>query len=240
MTKRTQTRSDAFETPPRSTVTVLAVALAGLAALALLGAGAGLATAQADGPTVSVTDTELSPSGTATVDVVLTSAPNGLAGYNVVLTVDDPDVVRIESASYPDRFGLTTDPAIGDEGRTVTLEAADTGSTIDAGASDVTLATVEIAGDAPGQAELAVDPRQVDANDGDRVRPADRAGALTVAADSSSASTSGARGAESPSTGPIDELGGNADGLPIGLVVLLGAVAAISALSALAVARRRS
>ena len=111
MTKRTETRSRFPETPRRPAVTTLAIAIA---ALALLGAGASLAVAQSDGPAVSVTDAELSPSGTVTVDVVLTTAPNGLAGYNVDLTVDDPDVARIESASYPDRFGLTTDPEIVD------------------------------------------------------------------------------------------------------------------------------
>jgi len=243
MTKRTKTRSDTLETPPRSTETALAVALA---ALALLGAGAGLATAQADDPAVRVTDAELSPSGTATVDVVLTSAPNGLSGYNVVLTVDDPDVARIEAASYPDRFGLTTDPEIAESGETVTLEAADMGSTIDAGATDVTLATVEVAGDAPGEAELSVEPRQVDANDGDRIRPAARSGALTVTEDPSSSSSSpsssasSAESAESSSAGPVDELGGSDDGLPVGLVALLGAVGAVAVLSAFVVARRRS
>jgi len=234
MTKRTETRSRFPETPRRPAVTTLAIAIA---ALALLGAGASLAVAQSDGPAVSVTDAELSPSGTVTVDVVLTTAPNGLAGYNVDLTVDDPDVARIESASYPDRFGLTTDPEIDEAGRTVTLEAADTGSTIGAGATDVSLATVEIGGDAPGEAELSVEPRQVDADDGARIRPAARAGTLTVTGDPSA---SAAESDASSAAGPVDELDGNAAGLPVGLVALVGAVAAISALSAFAFARRRS
>ncbi|WP_200530596.1 hypothetical protein [Halorubrum sp. LN27] len=234
MTKRTQTRSDAFETPARPTVAALAVALA---ALALLGAGASLAAAQPDDPAVSVTDAELSQSDTATVDVVLTSAPDGLAGYNLELTVDDPDVARIESASYPDRFDLTTDPEIGESGETVVLEAADMGSTVDAGATDVTLATVEVAGDAPGEAELTVDPQQVDDNEGERLRPASRAGTLTV---TGSGAASGTESAESSSAGPVEELAGSGDGPSLGVVVLLGALAAVGALSAVAVARRRS
>jgi len=241
MTKRTQTRSDRSETQPHSTVTVLAVALA---ALALLGAGASIAAAQTGEPAVSVTDAELDTSDTATVDVVLTSAPNGLAGYNLELSVDDPDVARIEAASYPDRFDLTTDPDIDEAGETVTLEAADMGSTIDAGASDVTLATVEIAGDAPGDVKLSVEPRQVDANDGDRIRPAARAGTLIVTDDSSATAAAGSEPSatepESSSTGPVTELGGSADSLSVGTLGLLTALAVIAALSALAVARRRS
>jgi len=262
MTKRTETRAESAETTPcstettlrptattlRPTATTLAVALA---ALALLGAGVGLATAQADDPVISATDAELSPSGTATVDVVLETAPNGLAGYNIDLTVDDPDVAHIESASYPDRFDLTTDPAIGDEGRSVTLEAADMGSTIDAGASDVTLATVEIVGDASGEAELTVDPRQVDTNDGDRLQATAPAGVLTVtegsspsaaptdteSADATSTASTDTESADAASTAPTDEPGESSGGLALGLAVLLGAVAV---LSALAVARRRS
>ncbi|MYL15988.1 hypothetical protein GLW36_04900 [Halorubrum terrestre] len=238
MTKRRQTRSDTPEPSPRPTVTHLAIALA---TLALLGAGAGLAGAQSDAPAVSVSDAELSPSGTATVDVVLTSAPNGLAGYNIDLTVADPEVAHIESASYPDRFDLTTDPAIGDAGRTVTLEAADVGSTIDAGATDVTLATVEIAGDAPGEAELAVDLRQLDGNDGDRLTPAAQAGTLTVTGDSSPSDEAGADSQSASSApGPVSELGGSAEGLPTGILALLAALAAVGVLSAIAIARRRS
>lgn len=234
MTKHTQTRSDTPETSRRPSVTHLAVALS---VLALLGAGAGLAAAQVDGPAVTVTDAELTPSGTATVDVVLTTAPNGLAGYNVALTVDDPDVARIESASYPDRFGLTTDPAIGDAGRTVTLEAADVGSTIDAGATDVRLATVEIAGDAPGEAEVVADLRQLDGNGGERLRPATRAGTLTVSGDPS---PSDGGDADSPSTESVAEPSGSDGGLPTGILALLAALAAIGVLSGLGIAHRRS
>ena len=248
MTTRTQTRSDRSETHSYPTVTVLAVALA---ALALLGAGASIAAAQPGEPAVSVTDAELATSDTATVDVVLTSAPNGLAGYNLELSVDDPDVARIEAASYPDRFDLTTDPAIDEAGETVSLEAADMGSTIDAGATDVTLATVEIAGDAPGEVELSVEPRQVDANDGDRIQPAARPGTLIVTDDSSATTTAGSAssaagsesssaGADPSSAGPITELAGSADTLSVGTLGLLTALAVIAALSALAAARRRS
>lgn len=258
MTKRTETRAESAETTPRPTttalrptttlspaMTTLAVALA---ALALLGAGAGLATAQADDPVISATDAEMSPSGNATVDVVLETAPNGLSGYNIDLTVDDPDVAHIESASYPDRFDLTTEPAIGDEGRSVTLEAADVGSTIDAGASDVTLATVEVVGDASGEAELTVDPRQVDTNDGDRLQATPQAGALTVTPESSPSSSAAGSGdaastastdaeGDASSAAPTDEPDESSDDLSLGLAVVFGAVAV---LSALAVARRRS
>ncbi|OYR83945.1 hypothetical protein DJ72_06370, partial [Halorubrum distributum] len=109
------------------------------------------------------------------------------------------------------------------------------------GATDVTLATVEIAGDAPGEAELAVDLRQLDGNDGDRLTPAAQAGTLTVTGDSSPSDEAGADSQSASSApGPVSELGGSAEGLPTGILALLAALAAVGVLSAIAIARRRS
>jgi hypothetical protein len=173
------TRSISILTDARRRGAALAVALA---ALALLGAvaAAGTATAQSEQPTVVVTDATTAPDGTTTVGIVLANAPAGLAGYYLDLTVENPDVARIESAGYPDRFGLTSEPAVGSDGATVTLEAADVEGAIEPGATDVTLATVTLAGAAPGEAELAVEPRQFDADDGSAFTPATASGTVTV------------------------------------------------------------
>jgi hypothetical protein len=150
--------------------------------LALLGAvaAAGSATAQSEEPTVRVVGGEAAPDGTTTVGVVLTSAPNGLSGYYLDVTVTDPDVARIESAGYPERFGLTTAPETEDDGATVTLEAADIEGSIEPGASEVPLATVRVAGVSAGETRLAVEPRQFDADDGTAFRPATAPGTVTV------------------------------------------------------------
>ncbi|MFC7173805.1 hypothetical protein ACFQL0_11515 [Haloplanus litoreus] len=128
----------------------LAVALTTLALLGTM-AAAGAASAQSDGPAVRVVGNAVTVDDTTTVGVVLTSAPNGLAGYYLDVTVENPDVARISGANYPDRFGLTTDPATGSDGATVTLEAADMEGAIEPGATGVTLATVELPAGHPGR-----------------------------------------------------------------------------------------
>lgn len=170
----------------------VAVAVA-LATLALLGgvAAAGTATAQSDRPTVVVTDGTTAPDGTTTVGVVLTDAPDGLAGYYLELTVENPEVARIESAGYPDRFGLTSDPDIGADGATVALEAADMEGAIEPGATDVTLATVTVVGASPGEVGLSVEPRQFDDDSGGVFSPGTQAGTLTVSAGDTEQSASG-------------------------------------------------
>lgn len=187
-----------------------AVAVA-LAALALLGAvaAAGTVTAQSDRPTVVVTDGTTAPDGTTTVGVVLTSAPDGLSGYYLDLSVGNADVARIESASYPDQFGLTSEPEIGSDGATVTLEAADMEGAIEPGAADVTLATVAVAGAASGEVELTAEPRQFDADDGSAFSPATGAGTVTVSEGGSAPAADGSADSDAGADAPG---GSDADG----------------------------
>jgi MYXO-CTERM domain-containing protein len=201
-----QTRSISILADTRRRTAAVAVTLA---ALALLGAvaAAGTATAQSEQPTVVVTDGTTAADGTTTVGVVLTDAPDGLSGYYLELTVENPDVARVESAGYPDAFGLTSEPQIGSDGATATLEAADVEGAVDPGATDVTLATVTVRGGAPGDVALAVEPRQFDADDGSAFSPATQSGTVTVA---------GSGGGDAPaadgSTDTDSEAGGDAPG----------------------------
>ncbi|ESP86952.1 hypothetical protein [Candidatus Halobonum tyrrellensis] len=221
----------------------------GLTALALLGGvtAAGTVAAQSDAPTVRVGGATVAPDGTVTVGVVLTDAPDGLSGYYLDLSVSDPETAHIDSAGYPDAFGLTTDPAIADDGASVTLEAADVEGAVEPRASNVTLATVELAGVAPGETELVVEPRQFDADDGSALDPATRAGVVTVTggdtAGSAGAGTTDTAAAAAASTATADaaESAGNPGGDTTATAAPLPAVlafVAVGLLAALALVRR--
>lgn len=235
---------------PRTCIAALAVATI---TFGLLLAGAGVTAAQTGQPTVSVSSATAAVDDTTTVDVVLTEAPDGLSGYYLDLTVDNPEVATVTSASYSDEFGLTTDPTIDADGQTVTLEAADMGGSISPGATDVTLATVEVASQAAGEVELTVEPQQFDTDDGDRFRPETQPGVLTIggggndAAGSGSAGSDGAGASEAGSdtgSGAGSDAGSNdrmVGGFGGSSVVLVGAaLVAIGSLAAVAVARQRS
>ncbi|RCU48536.1 hypothetical protein DU504_15225 [Haloplanus salinus] len=197
MTRETRSTSISILADTRRSVAVA------LAALALLGAvaAAGTATAQNSQPTVVVTDGTTAPDGTTTVGVVLTDAPDGLAGYYLELTVENPSVARIDAASYPDQYGLTSEPVIEDDGATAVLEAADVEGAVEPGATDVTLATVTVAGAAPGEVELTVTPQQFDADDGSALTPATAAGTIAVSG-----------GGDAPSADADDGDGASANG----------------------------
>ncbi len=179
----------------------LAVALVGAAVVPVTVA------AQGEQPTVRVGSGTVAVDGTTTIPVVLTSAPDGLAGYYVELLVEGD--ARIESVSYPEVYGVTTDPEVGPDGRTATAEAADLEGSIEAGATDVTLVTVTLAGTATGEATLSVEPVQFDTDNGTSFTPDVRAGTVTVTAsdggtaqtDQSGDATDGGAGTPAAGTG---------------------------------------
>jgi hypothetical protein len=170
---------DGQERPGRARITALAVAT--LATVTLVGTvvGVGATAAAQDGPAVQVTDTSVDPGETATARVVLTSAPEGLAGYELVLSVDG-EAATVVGANYTETFGLTTEPAVRDDGRSVRLEAADVGGNVGPGATDVALATVELRGESAGRAGLEVQPVQFDADGGARMNVSVESGAVVV------------------------------------------------------------
>ena len=187
----------------RAFVVALAAALA-LAGPLALGAVGGVA-AQ-DGPTVRVTDTGVDPGGTATARVVLSSAPDGLAGYELVVSVGAGSVATLAGADYPDGFGLTTEPETSDDGRTIRLEAADVGGNVGADATDVTLATVELRGVSTGEVALEIRPIQFDADGGAPMDVGVAAGTAVVGEPTPTAQVT-----DEPTPTPTTEPGG-ADG----------------------------
>ncbi|KAA9397292.1 cell surface protein [Haloarcula sp. CBA1130] len=222
--------------------------LALVALVLLTGTAPALAAGQTT-PTISIDTGSIAAGETTTVPVVLTSAPDGLAGYQLELSVDDPSVARFEGASYPSRLGLTTDPVIASDGGTVTLEAADLDGQVEPGATDVTLATVALTGVDGGEARVTVASSQVDADGGGAVEPTTEPAVLAVSP--SEPTEAGAAVTEAPSpaseataepagttegdaAGDGDQSTTGADGsLPIALTVAaLAALAAVAALAA--------
>ncbi|MDQ2072067.1 cell surface protein [Haloarcula sp. NS06] len=181
--------------------------LALVALILLAGTVPALAAGQST-PAINIETSSVAAGETMAVPVILTSAPDGLAGYQLELVVDDPAVARFENASYPDRLGLTTDPVISSDGGTVTLEAADLDGQIEPGASDVTLATVQLAGVDGGETEVTVASSQVDADGGGVVEPATESTAVAVSASATTETVAAATEASSPASESVAESAG--------------------------------
>ncbi|WP_137291418.1 hypothetical protein [Natronorubrum halophilum] len=182
-------------------VAVVLVALGAIAIGSVAGSEGGNASSATDAELV-VSDATVDPTATETHRLALTDAPEGLAGFEVTLALESGDVATVTNASYPDHFGLTTDPAVSADGRTVTVEAADLGDEITSGATDVTLAEIDVTGVEPGETELQVTELQIDADGGSAIEPSLEAGTVTVGDGAVGSSSQNDDGTE---TGPESE-----------------------------------
>lgn len=142
----------------------------------------------AEAVAITVTNATIDDDGTKRLELTLTRAPEGLAGFQLTAVLASADVATITNASYPDRYGLTTDPAIAPDRQSVTLEAADLSEQITPGATDVPLATVTIAGAGNGQTQVEIADMQIDADGGERVDAAVEPGVVTVGKDTAASS----------------------------------------------------
>lgn len=208
----------------------LASPVAAAAGASSLGGATGGATPTAAESDLVVTDETVESGETATHRIALTDAPDGLAGFELTLELSgDGDTATVTNASYPDAYGKTTDPVVSADGQSVTVEAVDLTDEVTAGASDVTLATIDVNGIDAGSTALEVTEMQVDADGGDRIDPSLEAGTLTVDNGSASQNESGDSddGTESE---PSDSVPGFTGG---------AAITAIAALAAALLARSR-
>ncbi|WP_222919854.1 hypothetical protein [Natrinema sp. SYSU A 869] len=167
-------------------VTTTAVAASGEATPEIAGVDTAAPTAAES--SLVVTDATTEPGDTATHRLVLTEAPNGLAGFETTLEFAD-DTATVSNASYPEEYRPTTDPIMSADGQSVTVEAADLTDEVTSGATNVTLATIEVRGTDARSTALRVTDAQVDADGGSKIAPSLEAGTLTVADDALAAST---------------------------------------------------
>lgn len=164
----------------------LALSLVVLLTLSTVGLGAQDTTvveAQAE-PTLVVGETTLDEGETGTVDLRLSAAPDGLTGYRVTVSLDDPDVATITDASVSDAFQLAAlrSATVAPDGNSVVLKAADATRNVQAGATDVPLASIDVEGESPGRTSLSVsvDLVQDDQRPPQQLSPEVAAGSVSV------------------------------------------------------------
>jgi|GEM_PF-1180081 len=135
-----------------------------------------------NGSTVIVEDGNINAIGATTeIDIMLDTAPDGLSGYNMTISLSDPGIAEILSVEFPTwapegLYANSTLPA-----DTVWLKAADLLQQVDPGATNVLLATLTIRGDAEGSCTIDAVVTKMDPDGaGDPINPSVDPGSLTV------------------------------------------------------------
>jgi PKD repeat protein len=113
--------------------------------------------------------------------IMMTGAPEGLAGYDLMVALANPGIARITSVTYPDWAQMPVAPAV--PGASVRIGAVDTNNQINAGVTDILLATVTVTGKAPGSTPIFLSAVTLDADGGNAITPsAVNGGTLIVGA----------------------------------------------------------
>jgi endoglucanase len=109
---------------------------------------------------------EVNRDGTTKALITLSSAPNGLSGFKLKVSVEGTSIATITDASLPNTLKASDGGTkVADDGSSVILNAADLQQNIQDGAQDVELATVTLKGQSQGETEIAVAVKTINNDD---------------------------------------------------------------------------
>jgi uncharacterized membrane protein YgcG len=172
-------------------------------------------TGQAAGASVSFNQSPISvmPGDATTVNLILDTAPTGISGFAIRISMEDPSIGEITAVTLPGWAELSD--IAGVPGPDVRIIAVDLQQVVDKGADGILLATLSVKGLSPGTTEiLLMDPVFDDDEDG-RIVPALSNTSFTVTTDTSAlppATTATATATTSSSVSTAGSGGGGSGG----------------------------
>ena len=133
----------------------------------------------ANGGTITVGGGVIATLGsTTTVNITLDAAPNGLSGYIITVSLDDPAVADITGVIFPSWATITDSSGI--PGDSVWMKAVDLNDVITDGATNIDLGTLTIEGVADGETTFSVTVGRLEDDDGNLSTPTIVSGTLRV------------------------------------------------------------
>ncbi len=118
------------------------------------------------------------PGEMTTINLTLDSAPGGLAGYRIVIGIDDPSIGEITAVTLPEWAQI---PEIsGTPGPVVSITAVDLMSLVEQGAGGILLATISVKGLTPGTTEILLSDPEISDEAGFDILPVLSNASLTV------------------------------------------------------------
>lgn len=129
--------------------------------------------------------------GTIQVPIVLDNAPNGVAGFDLIITLSNGSVGSITGADVMD-MGLTTIALI--SGSEVRVRAVDFNKLVESGVTGATLATLSIQGTKRGATDVNIQVVRLDDDHGSPIIADVLPGAVNVKKNAGSGGSSGKGG----------------------------------------------
>jgi S-layer protein (TIGR01567 family) len=122
-------------------------------------------------PTVSfeIPIANLSVNTSRTLNLRLNTAPMGLSGYNITISLSNGSVAQITDVGFPEWASLHNNSSI--PSNAIWIKAADINKMIEEGAGNIILASLEIRGVAAGITDILINVRGMDNDNGTMIGP---------------------------------------------------------------------
>ena len=116
---------------------------------------------------------------TATSQIRVSSLPAGLAGYDLVITLDNPSIGEIVDVTYPGWASMNNTTPL-PPADSLRLSGVDIGRQVSPGAGSTLLATISVRADSPGTSGITISSVNMDADGGGLITPVVTSGELFV------------------------------------------------------------
>lgn len=153
--------------------------------------------ASASIPVVKVEDAKGSVGSTIPVNVTMSEAPNGLSGYNITVSLENPKGAEIISVGFPEWAGLHSNSSLPSD--SVWIKATDLNEKVQNGSLNIILGTLSVRIDANERMVFSTTINLMDDDKGNKInfnQPTDR----TTKMESSSSGGGGGVGGSSVET----------------------------------------
>jgi hypothetical protein len=129
-----------------------------------------IATSNSSSPVVSISDGQVDAIGSTTgINITLSEVQNGLSGYNLTISLSNTSIAEIISVSFPEWAALHDNSTL--PGDSVWIKAADLNDQIKSGTTNISLATLTIRGDSPGDTSIIAMVTKMDDDIGNLINP---------------------------------------------------------------------
>ena len=121
---------------------------------------------------------KIPPNSTNTINITLDSAPNGLSGYNISLSLSNGSIAEITSVEFLAWAGLHSNSTLPAD--SLWIKAVDLNDKIKSGATNITLATITLRGDKQGISDILITVTKMDDDNGNPIDPNTVSGKVEV------------------------------------------------------------
>ena len=111
-------------------------------------------------------------------NLIVNTLPSGLAGFNLTLSLVNPSIGRIMGYTPAGWMALNGSSAL--PATSLTFNGVDLGRTVEAGATNVSIGTIDIEGLSPGMTSFTITVQKMDADGGAAINPDITPASLTV------------------------------------------------------------